>query len=60
VRGRCERAARALRRLDPELDPAPLLPPLVAALASSKDTEQVGAAEAILLLTGKLAWADRE
>jgi len=53
-------AARALRRLEPGLDPAPLLPPLVAALASTKDTEQVGAAEAILLLAGQLAWADRE
>jgi hypothetical protein len=53
-------AARALRRLDPGLDPTPLLPPLVGALASTKDTEQVGAAEAILLLTGQLAWSERD
>jgi HEAT repeat protein len=52
-------AARALRRLEPDLDPAPLLPPLVGALAS-KDTEQVQAAEAILLLAGDLGWSEHE
>lgn len=52
-------AARALRRLDPQLDPAPLLPELQAALASKKDTEQVQSAEAILLLAGDLSWSER-
>ncbi|MFN0250753.1 MAG: HEAT repeat domain-containing protein [Kofleriaceae bacterium] len=57
-------AARALRRLDPELDPAPLLADLVDALGSSKhtttrDTDQVKTAEAILLLAGDLAWSER-
>ncbi|MBV8762843.1 MAG: HEAT repeat domain-containing protein [Deltaproteobacteria bacterium] len=50
-------AARALRRLDPSLDPGPLLPPLLAALESAKDTEQVEAAEAVLLLAGPATWA---
>ena len=45
-------AARALRRLDPSLDPSQLLPSLLSALASGKDTDEVSAAEAILLLTG--------
>ena len=45
-------AARSLRRLEPELDATPLLPPLLAALGSGKDTEQVQAAEAMLLLGG--------
>lgn len=53
-------AARALRRLDPKLDAAPILPPLVAALSSGKDTEQVQAAEAILLLAGDAAWSQHE
>ncbi|HTR54249.1 MAG TPA: HEAT repeat domain-containing protein [Kofleriaceae bacterium] len=53
-------AARALRELDPKLDPVPLLAPLVAALASTKDTEQVQAAEAILVLAGPPAWSARE
>jgi HEAT repeat protein len=53
-------AARALRRLDPQLDPGPLLPPLLATLASAKDTEQVEAAHAILLLAGPLTWTERE
>jgi HEAT repeat protein len=52
-------AARSLRRLDPQLDPAPLLVDLVGALASNKDTEQVQSAEAILLLAGDLAWSER-
>lgn len=50
-------AARALRRLDASLDPGPLLPPLLAALDSAKDTEQVEAAEAVLLLAGPATWA---
>jgi HEAT repeat protein len=53
-------AARALRRLEPDLDAAPLLPPLVSALASTKDTEAVQAAEAILLLAGPPAWSQFE
>jgi hypothetical protein len=57
-------AARALRRLDPELDPAPLLADLLPALASregtkAKDTDQVQIAEAILLLAGDLTWSER-
>jgi len=53
-------AARALRRLDPQLDPGPLLPPLLATLTSAKDTEQVEAAEAVLLLAGPLTWTERD
>lgn len=53
-------AARALRTLDPNLDPLPLLRPLVDALNRAKDTEQVTAAEAVLLLAGPPAWAQRE
>lgn len=53
-------AARALRRLEPELDAAPLLPPLVTALASAKDTDGVQAAEAVLLLTGPATWSKFE
>ena len=52
-------AARAVRRLDPQLDPAPLLAELVPSLASDKDTDQVQIAEAILLLAGDLAWSER-
>ncbi len=50
-------AARSLRRLDPSLDPVPLLEPLIAALASNKDTEQVQAAEAVLLIAGPIEWS---
>jgi HEAT repeat protein len=53
-------AARALRRLEPQLDPDPLLPGLLDALASPKDTEQVEAAEAILLVAGPANWSERE
>lgn len=53
-------AARALRRLEPALDPMPLLPGLLAALGSAKDTEQVQAAEAILLIAGPVAWSEHE
>ena len=52
-------AARSLRRLDPAFDAGPHLAPLLAALASAKDTEQVQAAEAILLLAGDAAWSER-
>ncbi len=53
-------AARALRRLAPEADVSPLLPPLLLLLDSNKDTEQVQIAEAILLLAGPPAWSERE
>jgi hypothetical protein len=36
------------------------LPRLLAALTSAKDTEQVEAAHAILLLAGPLTWTQRE
>jgi HEAT repeat protein/YHS domain-containing protein len=53
-------AARALRRLSPSADVRELLPPLLAALDSNKDTEQVQIAEAILLLAGPPAWSEKE
>lgn len=53
-------AAVALRRLDPKLDPAPLLPALVAAVGENKDVARVAAAEAILVLTGPAAWSERD
>ncbi|MGE0547064.1 MAG: HEAT repeat domain-containing protein [Kofleriaceae bacterium] len=51
------RAARALRILDPNLDAKPLLPPLLDALGSDRDFEQVNVAEAILLLAGPVEWS---
>ena len=53
-------AALGLRRLDSSLDPAPYLPGLVAAMNSGKDTAKVSAAEAILVLTGPAAIAERD
>jgi HEAT repeat protein len=53
-------AALGLRRLDPDLDPDPFLPGLVAALDSGKDTARVSAAEAILVLTGPAELAERD
>jgi HEAT repeat protein len=53
-------AALGLRRLDPELDPAPYLPGLVATMNSGKDTAKVSAAEAILVLTGPAEIAERD
>ncbi|HEY5927311.1 MAG TPA: hypothetical protein VIV11_36740, partial [Kofleriaceae bacterium] len=53
-------AARALRRLSAEANLIELLPPLLAALDSNKDTEQVQVAEAILLLAGPSPWSERE
>ena len=44
-------AALALARLVPGLDPAPLLPVLVAALESPRDVDQLTACEAIVVLT---------
>ncbi|MBL9014267.1 MAG: HEAT repeat domain-containing protein [Myxococcales bacterium] len=51
-------AARALRRLDPALDPGAYLPQLLASLDSHKDTEQVQVAEALLLLAGDPGWSE--
>ena len=58
--GQRVRAARALRELDPALDPLPLLPPLLAAIASATNAEQVEAGEAMLVLCGPVAWSARE
>lgn len=52
-------AARALRRLAPDLDAAPLVAPLLDALATERDNSQVSAAEALLVLTGPAADAER-
>jgi len=54
------RAARALRRLDPALDPRPVLPHLLDVLASGRDIDQIQAAEAILLLAGPAGWSAYE
>ena len=54
------RAARSLRRLDPNANLSSLLPALVAALSSQKDTEQIEIAETILLLVGPPAWSEHE
>ena len=54
------KSARALRRLNPDANVSALLPPLVAALDSNKDTEQVQLAEAILLLAGPASWSEHE
>ena len=54
------RAARALRRLDPALDPKPVLPPLLHVLKSGRDIDQIQAAEAILLLAGPASWSAYE
>jgi hypothetical protein len=52
--------ARALRRLEPNLDATPLLPPLLTALDGEKDLEQLRVAETILLLAGDAKLAERE
>lgn len=52
-------AARALRRLEPQLDPAPFLVELMTSLSSHKDTDQVQTAEAILILAGDASWSER-
>ncbi|MEO7097331.1 MAG: HEAT repeat domain-containing protein, partial [Polyangiales bacterium] len=52
-------AARALRRLDPSIDPAPYLPALLAAMESHKDMDQITVAETILLLAGDAGWSER-
>jgi SWI/SNF-related matrix-associated actin-dependent regulator 1 of chromatin subfamily A len=51
------RAARALRRLDPALDPRPVLARLIEILTTGRDIDQVQAAEAILLLAGPASWS---
>ncbi len=54
-------AARALRRLAPDRDPAPYVRTLVAALDSPRkhrDTEQIRIAEALLLLVGPASWSE--
>ncbi|HEX7703524.1 MAG TPA: hypothetical protein VF403_22445, partial [Kofleriaceae bacterium] len=53
-------AARALRQLEPALDAAPLLPPVLAGLNSAKDTDQLDAAETVLLLAGPATWSAHE
>jgi HEAT repeat protein len=53
-------AARALRRLDPAIDPRPLLPPLLDAVRTGRDIERIPAAEAILLLAGPASWSTYE
>jgi hypothetical protein len=53
-------AARALRHLSPTADLSAQLPPMLAALDSNKDTEQVQVAETILLLAGPPAWSEYE
>ncbi|HEX3761597.1 MAG TPA: hypothetical protein VHW23_23025 [Kofleriaceae bacterium] len=50
-------AARALRRLDPALDPRPLLPPLLDVVRAGRDIDRIPAAEAILLIAGPPAWS---
>lgn len=54
------KSARGLRRLAPDKDVRELFPPLLRALESSKDTEQVQVAEALLLLAGPATWSERE
>lgn len=53
-------AALSLRRLEPELDASKLLYRVMPDLESSKDTERIDAAEAVLLLTGPAALAERD
>ena len=51
-------AARGLRQLAPDLDATAWLPKLVESLAAGKDTEQIQAAETILLIAGPPAWSE--
>lgn len=60
VAGQRVRAARALREVDDKLDPQPLLPPLLKALETTKDAEQIEVGEAILVIAGPAAWGARE
>jgi HEAT repeat protein len=52
-------AARALRRLDPDLDAGALLAKLVADAKAATGAEQVQAAEAVLVLAGPLEWSEK-
>ncbi len=52
-------AARGLRRLSPDLDAGPLVAPLLDALVTERDNSQVSAAEALLVLTGPAADAEK-
>ena len=52
-------SAVGLRRLEPQLDSAPLLAPLLRALASDPEVARTSAAEAILVLTGPQNDAER-
>jgi HEAT repeat protein len=54
------RSARALRRLDPASGAASVLARLLDVLKAGRDTDQVQAAEAILLLAGPAAWSSYE
>ena len=53
-------AALSLRRLEPGLDASKLLYRVMPDLESSKDTERIDAAEAVLLLTGPATLAERD
>jgi len=50
-------AARALRRLDPSLDPRPLVPALLDVVRTGRDVDRIPAAEAILVLAGPARWS---
>jgi hypothetical protein len=50
-------AARALRRLDPAIDPGPLLPSLLDVVRSGREFDRIPAAEAILILAGPAGWS---
>ncbi|HVV84274.1 MAG TPA: HEAT repeat domain-containing protein, partial [Kofleriaceae bacterium] len=52
-------SAQGLRRIDHDLDPTPYLAPLVTALTQDPEVARASAAEAILVLTGPLADAER-
>ena len=51
-------AARALRRLEPDLDVAPLLDRLVESAKAAKGVERIQAAETVLILAGPPAWSE--
>jgi HEAT repeat protein len=53
-------SAVALRRLEPKLDPEPLVRELATALAADKDVARVTAAEAMLVLTGPATWSEHD
>jgi hypothetical protein len=53
-------AARALRRLEPAIDPGPLLAPLLEVVRAGRDVDRIPAAEAILILAGPERWSAHE